>query len=94
VGAEEALRIGLVDRVVPAGETLTAAIELAREIAAFPQACMLADRASAYAQDGLGHAAALEGEASGGLEVLRTGESVSGATRFAGGAGRHGAFGS
>ncbi len=94
VGAEEALRIGLADRVVPSGQTLAAAIELAREIAAFPQACALADRASAYEQYGLDEAAALEVEATRGLEVLRTGESVSGATRFAGGAGRHGSFGS
>jgi enoyl-CoA hydratase len=92
VGAEEALRMGLADRVVPPGEALAAAVELARSIAGFPQQCMLADRASAYAQYGLDEAAALEVEAAGGLEVLRTGESVTGATRFAGGAGRHGRF--
>ena len=54
---------------------------------------MLADRASVYAQDGLDQAAALEEEARGGLAVLRSGESVSGAGQFARGAGRHGSFG-
>jgi enoyl-CoA hydratase len=84
--------MGLANRVVPPGQTLGAAIALAREIAAFPQLCMLADRASAYAQDGLDQAAALEEEARGGLAVLRSGESVSGAGRFARGSGRHGSF--
>lgn len=93
VGAAEALRIGLADRVVPSGQTLAAAVALAKEIAAFPQTCMLADRASAYAQDGLDHDLALDAEAVGGLAVLRSGESVTGAGRFAGGAGRHGSFG-
>jgi enoyl-CoA hydratase len=92
VGAEEALAMGLANRVVPPGETLGAAIALAREIAAFPQLCMLADRASTYAQDGLDQATALEEEARGGLAVLRSGESVSGAGRFARGSGRHGSF--
>lgn len=92
VGAEEALAMGLANRMVPSGQTLAAAVELARQIAAFPQTCMLADRASTYAQDGLDQASALEEEARGGLEVLRSGESVSGAGKFAGGAGRHGSF--
>ncbi|MGQ0842768.1 MAG: crotonase/enoyl-CoA hydratase family protein [Sporichthyaceae bacterium] len=92
VAAEEALRIGLVDRVVAPGQALTVAMELAHQIAAFPQACLLADRASAYGQDGRDEPAALDAEAAGGLAVLRTGESVAGATRFAGGAGRGGAF--
>ncbi len=93
VAADEALRMGLANRVVPSGQTLAAAVELARQIADFPQTCMLADRASTYAQDGLDQAAALEEEARGGLDVLRSGESVSGAGKFAGGAGRHGSFG-
>ncbi len=92
VGADEALAMGLANRVVPSGQTLAAAVELARQIAEFPQTCMLADRASTYAQDGLDAAAALENEARGGLAVLQSGESVAGASRFAGGAGRHGSF--
>ena len=50
VGAEEALAIGLANRIVAPGEALAAAEALARELAAFPQECMLADRRSAYAQ--------------------------------------------
>ena len=49
VGASEALQFGLANRVVPHGEARAAAEELAREIAAFPQRCMLTDRRSAYA---------------------------------------------
>ncbi|HEY2834518.1 MAG TPA: crotonase/enoyl-CoA hydratase family protein [Sporichthyaceae bacterium] len=93
VDAQEALRIGLVDRVVPRGQTLGAALQLAREIAAFPQECARADRDSAYAQANLDYAAALDNEAIGGLAVLRSGQSRSGAAQFARGAGRHGSFG-
>src|SRR3954465_3660157 len=63
VAGDEALRIGLANRVVPAGQTLAAAVELARQITEFPQTCMLADRAAVYSQDGLDQAAALEAEA-------------------------------
>lgn len=92
VAAAEALRIGLVDRVVAPGAALAAAVQLAQDIAAFPQTCLLADRHSAYAQDRLPEAAALEQEARGGLAVLQSGESSAGAGRFARGAGRHGSF--
>lgn len=44
VNADEALRIGLVDRVVPTGQALDAAIALAEMIAAHPWACALSDR--------------------------------------------------
>lgn len=90
VGAEEALAIGLVNRVVPRGESRSAAEALAREIAAFPQACLQADRASSRAQSGLADGAALAQEFARGLEVLRSGESAQGAARFVGGAGRGG----
>jgi enoyl-CoA hydratase len=90
VGAAEALAIGLADRVVPDGAAREAAEELARELAAFPQATMLADRASVF--DGLGRpvgeACAREFER--GARVLD--EARRGAARFAGGEGRHGAF--
>jgi enoyl-CoA hydratase len=92
VTADEALRIGLVDRVVPTGQTLAAATQLAREIAAFPQECSRWDRTSTYEALDLDVAAALDNEARGGLAVLRTGESRTGATRFAEGAGRSGSF--
>ena len=90
VGAEEALAIGLVNRVVPRGESRSAAEALAQEIAAFPQACLRADRASSRAQWELSDAAALAQEFARGLAVLRSGESAQGAARFVGGAGRGG----
>lgn len=92
VGAEEALRIGLADRVVGDGESRRAAEALAREIAAFPQLCMRADRLSAYEQAGLSLEAALGNEFRGGMKVIQSGETLRGAQRFSGGAGRHGRF--
>lgn len=88
VSAAEALGMGLVNRVVPAGTTRTAAIALAEQIAAFPQACMRADRAAVYAQHDLPLDAALAMEFAGGMPVMD--EAVAGARRFANGAGRHG----
>jgi enoyl-CoA hydratase len=90
VGAEEALAIGLVNRLVPHGEARAAAEALAAEIAAFPQGCLRADRASCNAQWSLAQGEALAQEFAGGLEVLRSGESMRGAARFVGGAGRGG----
>jgi len=90
VGAEEALAIGLVNRVVAPGESRAAAEELAQALAAFPQACLRADRASALAQWSLSPAAALAREFEGGLDVLQSGESARGAARFVAGAGRGG----
>lgn len=84
--------MGLVNRVVPRGGAREAAEQLAREIAAFPQACMNADRRSAYEQAGLPLEEALLREFRGGIQVLES-ESLAGAKRFAGGAGRHGRFG-
>ena len=92
VGADEALRIGLADRVVEDGHAREAAEALAAQIAAFPQACMRADRLSAYAQWDSDFDTAMRGETEGGLDVIASGETVSGAMRFAGGAGRHGKF--
>ncbi len=92
VGAEEALRMGLADRVVPDGESRAAAEALAAEIARFPPVCMRSDRLSAYEQAGLGLEDALRNEVRRGMEVIRSGETRAGAQRFAGGAGRHGSF--
>ena len=90
VAAEEALSIGLLNRLVP-GDATDAAMALAAEIAALPQRCLRADRASALAQ---WHApslkAALAAELAGGVDVLASGESFEGAARFANGAGRKG----
>ncbi len=92
VGADEALRIGLANRVVPDGTSREAAEALAREIAAFPERCMRADRRSAIEQWGKPVADALRGEFEHGIEVIRSGETQLGASRFRDGAGRHGSF--
>ena len=88
VDAAEALSFGLVNRVVDDGQALAAARELALEIAAFPQDCVRADRASALAQWDLPLPEALRQEGARGFTVLA--EGLAGAERFAAGAGRHG----
>ena len=90
VEAAEALQMGLCNRVVPAGQALTAAIALAEQLADFPQRTMLADRASAYAQWDQDIPHALLQEWARGKDCIATG--LEGAGRFAAGAGRHGAF--
>lgn len=91
VAADEALAIGLVNRIAEPGEALSAARALAAQIAAFPQACLRSDRASALAQWSLSEADALSTEFALGVPSLIA-EGVSGAARFAGGTGRHGSF--
>lgn len=93
VGADEAHSIGLADRLVPDGQALTAAIELAKQIAAFPRICMNSDRLSAYRQWDLDIEGALAQEAHAGVAPLREG-AAAGAKRFMDGAGRGGRFGS
>ncbi|RQO80512.1 crotonase/enoyl-CoA hydratase family protein [Acidovorax sp. FJL06] len=90
VEAAEALRIGLCNRVVPAGQALPAALALARELAAFPQPTLRADRASVLASEGLPLQQALLQEWAGGRECLA--DALRGAARFAAGEGRHGKF--
>lgn len=92
VPAEEALAIGLCDRVVDAGQARAEAEKLAAEIAAFPQACLRNDRLSAYEQWNMSLPDALKNETVRGLATIRTGEHVEGAKRFSGGSGRHGKF--
>jgi enoyl-CoA hydratase len=92
VGADEALAVGLANRVVPAGTSRAAAEALAAEIADFPQACMRSDRRSVYDGLGLDETAALAQEFGKGLASLRA-EGAQGAARFASGEGRHGSFG-
>jgi enoyl-CoA hydratase len=92
VGGPEALRIGLANRLVPKGEARAHAIALAKDIARFPQTCLRADRLSALRQWDLSEQEAIANEMRGGLEVIASGETLSGATRFASGAGRHGKF--
>lgn len=91
VGADEAQQMGLANRVVAVGESLGAARELARQIAAFPSACMRADRASAHRQWDLPLAEALRSEGALGVPIVAA-EGAAGARRFTGGEGRGGAF--
>ncbi len=91
VGADEAFAIGLVDRVVPPGEALGAAQVLAAQIAALPQACLRSDRRAVYGGLGRGTGDALRVEFDHGSAVLSADDFTAGPTRFAGGAGRHGA---
>jgi len=80
VDAAEAAAIGLANRVVPAGQALTAARELAAELASFPQVCLRSDRASVLDQEGLDETAALAAEFAHGQAALRA-EAASGAAR-------------
>lgn len=92
VPADEALRIGACERVVPDGESRPAAEALAHEIARFPQACMRADRRSVHMQEGLTLREAMGKEWHNGLPTF-VAEGATGAARFASGKGRHGDFG-
>jgi enoyl-CoA hydratase len=92
VPAKEAAWMGLANRVVPSGEALQAAIELAQEIASHPQLCMRSDRRSAIEQWGMSEDEAMRNELQLGLETIESGETVTGARHFRDGAGRHGSF--
>jgi len=91
VSAPEALTMGLATRVVAPGEALGAARALAHQLAALPQVCLRSDRMSALEQWGFTEEAAAVAEAVRGRDVVRSGETLQGALRFAGGAGRRGA---
>ncbi len=90
VDADEAERIGLVNRVVATGTSLAAAQRLAGELARFPQACLRQDRLSALEQDGLGESDAIANELAHGRRSLL--DVAPGLERFRAGAGRHGSF--
>ncbi len=92
VPAKEAAWMGLANRVVPTGNALDAAIELAEEIASHPQRCMRSDRRSAIEQWAMPENEAMRNELQLGLETIESGETVTGAKRFRNGAGRHGTF--
>lgn len=91
VKADEALAMGLVNRMVPSGKAREAAETLAKEIAGFPEVCMRADRRSALGQFDVDLEQALRQEFAGGHQALEE-EAQAGAERFAGGEGRHGRF--
>lgn len=92
VSGEEALEMGLANRLAEPGQALTAALELAAELSRFPQQCMRGDRLSALQQWGMPMELALQNELRIGMKAVRSGETRDGATRFREGAGRHGRF--
>lgn len=93
VGAQEALTMGLANRVVPKGKALEEATKIARQLVTFPQGCMNADRTSCY--NAVYNAGSFEDamrfEYDNGIKVVDS-ESVKGAAKFSAGAGRHGKF--
>ncbi|TIC87474.1 crotonase/enoyl-CoA hydratase family protein [Nocardioides sp. GY 10113] len=91
VGADEALRMGLANRVSAPGAALAEAVALAERLAGFPQTCLRSDRLASYEQAGLPLDDAIAAEWRHGMEAIAS-DTLDGATRFAGGAGRHGAF--
>jgi enoyl-CoA hydratase/carnithine racemase len=93
VGAQEALMMGLANRVVKKGEALKEAISIAEQLVKFPQGCMNVDRESCYyaAYNARSFEDALANEFDEGIKVIDA-ESVAGAVRFSKGEGRHGSF--
>ena len=92
VGGEEALRMGLANRIVPKGAAVQAAVALARDIAKFPQECMRSDRLSSYEQWNLDLNAALVSEFHRGMRVIQSGSMSAGLEVFAQTAGRSGSL--
>jgi enoyl-CoA hydratase len=92
VSGQEARAMGLANRLVPPGTALDAAIELATQLAAFPQLCLRSDRLSSYEQWSLELDDAIAVEYRHGIATIRSGETLDGAARFAAGEGRHGTF--
>jgi len=90
VSGDEAQRMGLANRLVEPGGALAAAVALAHELSELPQMCLRSDRRSSYEQWTLPLDDALRNELRLGFSVLAAGESLEGAARFTGGAGRHG----
>lgn len=92
VGADEALAMGLANRVVKKGTAREEAENLAARIAEFPHLCLRSDREAVYRGFDREFKQALELEFRLGMNVIESGEAVSGALRFIEGDGKHGAF--
>lgn len=92
VHAQEALAFGLVNELVKPGQSLKRALELAQELAKFPQTCMRNDRQAVYAGLGKGFSEGLEIEARFGVNTMKSGEPVAGSQEFVKGKGRKGNF--
>lgn len=93
VGAQEALAMGLANRVVPKGDSLKQALELARQLIAFPELCLNTDRQSCYysSYDASSFQDAMSQEFQAGSKLISA-EAIAGAARFSRGSGRHGSF--
>ena len=90
VAGDEALQMGLANRVSEPGQALPTATELAHQLAGLPQRCLRSDRQSAYEQWGMSEREAMRNEVRHGLATIASGETLAGAERFAAGEGRHG----
>jgi enoyl-CoA hydratase len=82
IDAVEAERIGFVNRLVPAGSALATAVALAEQIAAFPWACVVHDRASVYEGLGMELDEGLRNEDRHGREVIFADGFADGVARF------------
>jgi enoyl-CoA hydratase len=91
VSGDEALSLGLANRLVDPGDARAAAVTLARELAALPQVCLRHDRMSSYEQWSMSIDDAMKNEYRHAIATLASGEAIAGAARFSAGAGRHGA---
>lgn len=92
ISGDEAVRMGLVNRLTDPGDALSTAVDLAHQLSKFPQLCLRSDRKSSYEQWGMSLSEALVNETELGIATIKSGETLEGAMRFAAGAGRHGNF--
>ncbi len=92
VHGDEALRMGIANRLVPRGQALEAAVRLAHELTQFPQRCLRSDRCRRTSSGRFSYEDALAQRAPPRRAVIESGETAAGATAFARGKGRHGAF--
>jgi enoyl-CoA hydratase/carnithine racemase len=93
VGAQQALAMGLANRVVPKGDSLKEAIAVAKELIAFPELCLNTDRQSCYysAYEASSFQDAMSQEFNAGKKVISK-EGIAGAAKFSKGSGKHGNF--
>jgi enoyl-CoA hydratase len=90
VSAQEALTMGLANRVVPKGKARGVAEKLAADLATLPQTCLRNDRLSALNSHHLSEEAAIAAEFAYGQQSLNDPALARGLTSFRAGAGRHG----